>query len=199
MAYSLNLSQTLPSLLGDGLHRLAQMGSPLDPTAPPPSVELPIGAIIVGFLVSIGIQVMFGLWGKSKAEDHNVNPLTGFMLGFFFAWIGVMLVPVFRKDRIINTTARPRYQQPIQSAPNPIYTAGTAMSQNAPPPHAGPPQPMPPQMAPQQMPPQAPDVLVADESGYVVCPYCGSRAKAGRKACMSCGNMLPPVFDPNAV
>jgi len=192
----------------DAIPRLLAQSGPVYPADPmsAPAPELPIGALIIGFIIGIGINVLFGLWGKSRAEDHNVHPLTGFMMGFFFLWLGVALVPVFRKDRVVNTSNRPQFAPPQQSSPNPIYTAGTAMSRHAPqghppaPPQQGyPQQPMPQQPIPQQAVPQqrGPDMLVADEQGYVECPFCGARSKAGRKACMSCGNTLPPVFDPN--
>ncbi|MEZ5992537.1 MAG: hypothetical protein R3E76_09300 [Planctomycetota bacterium] len=220
----------MPTLLRGAFRALAQTGQPLppewddfeDPYYNEPEPEFPFGALIIGFLVSIGIQVLFGLWGKSRAEDHNVHPLAGFLAGFFLGWIGVLLVPVFKTDRIVNKPARTQFYPQMQSAPNPVYTAGTPMSQQAPPPgYPQPPMAPPPQgaypMAPQQHPhmqpppmapqmqqpmapppqPAMPDMLVADDSGYVVCPSCQSRTKAGRKACMSCGNFLPPIFDPN--
>lgn len=220
--YSLTseLMPRMPALLVGLLRAMAQVGNPYesgydefgDPyMAGPPEPEISIGMIVMGMLIGLGINVLFGFWGKSRAEDHNVHPLVGFALGFCFSWIGVALVPVFKTHRIINQRTAPPIQQPY-SAPNPMYTAGTAWQ---PPPD--PPQPYPPQQAypqpqpyPQQAhpapyppqgmtppPPPQPQMLVADAQGYASCPSCGARTKAGRKTCMSCGNPLPPVYDPN--
>ncbi|MCA8915834.1 MAG: hypothetical protein KDB90_10525 [Planctomycetes bacterium] len=209
--------QHLPDLIGGALHTLAQSGPPFgDPatnpygspydTGPKP---LPVGALVVGFLIGIGINVLFGFWGKSRAEQHNVHPGIGFALGFFLSWIGVAMVPVFKKDRVFNPGGGVRYQAPPPNAPNPMY--GTPQ-QYPPQGYApGPPQQYPapqyptqgPMMAgqgiapPPPPPPQQPQVLTADAQGYVACPGCGARTKAGRKTCMSCGGAMPPVYNPN--
>ncbi|MCZ7604960.1 MAG: hypothetical protein M5U25_02590 [Planctomycetota bacterium] len=223
---SCELLPRLPALLVGLLRGMAQVGNPYesgydefgDPyMAGPPEPEISVGMIVMGMVIGLGINVLFGFWGKSRAEDHNVNPWIGFALGFCLSWIGVALVPVFKTHRVINQRTAPQYQ-PQFSAPNPMYTAGAAWQ---PPP--GPPQPYPPQQAypqpqphPQQQPypPQAypapyppqgvapppppqPQMLTADAQGYVHCPACGARTKAGRKTCMSCGSQLPPVYDPN--
>ena len=227
-----DLLPRLPVLLAGVLRAMAQVGTPYesgydefgDPyMAGPPEPEVSVGMIVMGMVIGLGINVLFGLWGKSRAEDHNVNPWIGFALGFCLSWIGVALVPVFKTHRVINQRTAPQYQ-PQYSAPNPMYTAGAAWQ---PPP--GPPQPYPPQQAhpqPQPFPPQQaypqpqpypqqaypapyppqgkapppppqPQMLTADAQGYVHCPACGARTKAGRKTCMSCGSQLPPVYDPN--
>lgn len=92
------------------------------------------------------------------------------------------------------------YDQPPQGYGQPPQQQGFAppMQQQ----YAPPPQPHAHSMQPGfEPPPQQPvepaEMLVADEHGYVECPYCQSRTKSGRKACMNCGNFLPPVYDPN--
>ena len=204
--------QHVPTLIGGVFALLADADGPLNPLGggspfTQQQHETPVGAIIVGFLIGIGISVLFGFWGKSRAEQHNVHPAIGFALGFVLGWIGVALVPVFKKDRVFNSTTTPRYQQQTQSMPNPMYSASAYQ-----PPPAGPqqyqPQPQyPPQNPPQPQypmppaqgmaPPPQPQMLQADAQGYVGCPGCGARTKAGRKTCMSCGGAMPPVYNPN--
>ncbi|MBZ0135780.1 MAG: hypothetical protein K8I27_05365 [Planctomycetes bacterium] len=157
-----------------------------------------IGTVVAMMFFGLALSCLFGWWGKSRAEDAGVNPWIGFAAGFFFGFIGVAMVPVFRTDRVLVTRNPHPVQMPGQ--PNPMY---------APPPQAhGQPNPMyapPPQTHGQPMqqgyapppPPPEQQMLVADEYGYVECPHCATRTKAGRKSCMSCGNFLPPVFDPN--
>ncbi|MCB9932803.1 MAG: hypothetical protein H6841_05195 [Planctomycetes bacterium] len=161
------------------------------------AANLPIGAIIVGTVISLAVQVLFGMWGKSAAEEHGVHPVIGFIMGFMFFWLGVKMIPVFRRDRVVNRGMQPQPQQPTYSAPNPMYSSGVVgQQQPVYPTHA-------PMMAgqgiapPPPPPPQPPQMLVADAQGYVQCPGCGARTKAGRKTCMSCGGFLPPVYNPH--
>lgn len=217
-----DLLPRLPALLVGLLRGMAQVGNPYesgydefgDPyMAGPPEPEMSVGMIVMGLVIGLGINVLFGLWGKSRAEDHNVNPWIGFALGFCLSWIGVALVPVFKTHRVINQRTAPQYQ-PQFSAPNPMYTAGAAWQPPPGPPQQAYPQPQqaypqaqpyPQQAYPAPYPPQGvappppaqPQMLTADAQGYVHCPACGARTKAGRKTCMSCGSQLPPVYDPN--
>lgn len=173
---------------------------------PEPEPAFGIGTLLGMMLLGLAFNCLLGWWGKSRAEDHGVNPWVGFMLGFFLGFIGVAIVPVFRTDRIINT----RNPRPIVNPgqPNPMYAPppqayGPPQGYGPPPQGYGaPPGPQPHVMQPGYAPPPplpAPSVemLVADEFGYVECPACGARTKSGRKSCMTCGNMLPPVYDPN--
>lgn len=214
------LFRCAPTLLSGGLRGLAQARDPFkqyekdfgNPYDMPESEPFPIGALIVGALVLIGLNVMFGFWGKSRAEKHNVDPWIGFTLGFVLQFIGVAMVPVFRRDRILNRQPQPLSPQQM-NAPNPMYApaGGYALPSHAMPPvnaanpvyapavHSFNPVPgygvpHPPPRAPLPSPPQ---MLVADATGYVVCPGCAARTKTGRKTCMSCGYQLPTVFDPN--
>lgn len=215
----------LPALLAGMLRGMAQSQDPAGPYYDDPidnpylspmgePEPLPVGAIIVGFLIGIGINVLFGFWGKSRAEQHNVHPAIGFFMGFMFAWIGVALVPVFKRDRVFNPAGRMPMPHQAPHAPNPMYAnPGQYQQPGGPPPgYPPPPQayPQPPQypthgpmMAgqgaapPPPPPPPQQQVLTADAQGYVACPSCGARTKGGRKTCMSCGSFLPPVYNPN--
>jgi hypothetical protein len=217
----IDLARCAPALLAGFVRGLVQSPDPYDryyndfgdPYAVPDSEPMPIGALIIGALVGIGINFMFALWGKSRAESYNVDPWIGFALGFVLGLIGIGIIPVFRRDRLFN---KQRHAAPLQpSAPNPIY-APIQQGAYMPPPPPGyvpppaaylMPQPQggyaapaaygaPPQMPP-PMPPPPPSMLTADAGGYVACPACAARTKSGRKTCMSCGYTLPPVYDPN--
>jgi hypothetical protein len=197
-----DLTRYLPTLLAGAWRGFVQARDPYekyydefgDPYALPEQEPMPIGVIVVGFVIYVGINLLFAFWGKSRAEKFNVDPWIGFALGFVFGLIGVAVVPAFRKDRVLNTQKLPPRPETM-NAPNPMY---------APLPQAYPPgqgsYPPPPQ-AVYPPPPQPvvppPSVLVADPSGYVDCPVCGSRTKSGRKTCMNCGNVLPPVYNPH--
>lgn len=124
--------------------------------------------IVFMIVSSIVVQVLFGLWARSKADDHGVNPWAAFAAGFFLAYIGVRLVPLLKSNALF-----------FQPKPKPAYL----------PPHA-PPQPGPNVHGQPVAPPEPPPVQV-DADGYLQCPACGARAKAGRKACMACGAPLP--------
>ncbi|MHC4839894.1 MAG: hypothetical protein ACYTDT_02895 [Planctomycetota bacterium] len=81
-----------------------------------------IVAMGMGFLL---FSLLFAFWGKSRAEDHNVHPVIGFLMGFFFAWVGVMLVPIFKSDRVFaEKRGRMNVGQPTGG--NPIYGHGTS-------------------------------------------------------------------------
>jgi hypothetical protein len=186
---------------------------PWSDSGPPAGPSFGIGQLILLMLIGIGVNVLFGFWAKSRGDDHGIHPVLSFCAGFFLGWIGVLIVPVLRTDRVVNTPRRPPPpgpQQPYGHQPNPMYSAGGPPPQPPQGPMLNQPQaPMPPQPpqgpmlnqpqapVPQQPPQQPAQMLVADEHGYVECPGCGARTKAGRKACMSCGNFLPPVYDPN--
>lgn len=222
MAMLLDLLPTASDLLG-GIVSIQHQ--PVDPywddpyMYEEPESSIGFGTIIGIVFLGVALNCLFGWWGKSRAEDTGVNPWIGFAMGFCFGFLGVMLVPVFRVDRVMVTHNAPPPMPP--SAPNPMYSGGTqAYPQQgyAPPQQQGhgqpplvqqqyaPPPPQPPphahsmqpefQPAPQQ-PTEPAEMLVADEYGYVECPHCGTRTKSGRKSCMSCGNFLPPVYDPN--
>jgi len=120
--------------------------------------------ILFIILAGIGVAVLFGLWGRSKAENHDVDPWLGFLAGFFLACLGVRIVPLLRRDRLV-----------FQPRPRPVI--------NPPGPGVGPP----------PAPPPAPPTPVVDAQGFLACPACGARVKAGRKACMACGAPLPIV------
>ena len=184
---------------------------------PEPDPALGLGTLVMMMVIGLGLSCLLGWWGKSRAEDVGINPWVGFAAGFFMGFIGVALVPLFRTDRVFVTRQPKPLQQPMQQ--NPMYAPGVAPQQQGyPQQQAHPQQPQPPQqgyapspgpqphahsMQPGYAPPPPPQpaepaqMLVADEYGYVECPHCQSRTKAGRKSCMNCGNFLPPVFDPN--
>ncbi len=164
-------------------------------TEPQPA-SLPIGAFVIAALLGLGLQVLFGLWGKSRAEDHGVVPLYGFLAGFFLGWIGVAIVPILKTNRVVNTRQMPGYP-PQHYPPPPVpypqapYPQAPAQPLGAwrPPPGAD---AMPHHFeAPQQQPvaPQQP-ALKPDKDGYAQCPACGARVKVGRRSCMSCGAAL---------
>lgn len=163
------------------------------PPGPGADVKMPsftVGQILFSVVVSIGIQVLFGLWAKSKAEDHDANPWAAFALGFFLAYLGVRMVPLLRPGAVFARTAPPRplpprptpspynYGQPVQ--PLPVSPPAQAVPRG--------PATLPPAACP--VPSVAPAPIV-DAEGYVTCPACGARAKAGRKLCMNCGAPLP--------
>ena len=183
---------------------------------------LGIGTIVGLMVLALAFNCLMGWWGKSRAEDFGVNPWVGFAMGFFMGFIGVALVPVFRTDRIVVTRSpRPLPDQPMPT--NPMYAPGTqaypqqgyasppqgygqppqqgfappVQQQYAPPPQSPAHSMQPGHEPPPQQPSEPAEMLVADEYGYIECPYCQSRTKSGRKACMTCGNFLPPVYDPN--
>jgi hypothetical protein len=216
-----DLLRPVPALIAGALRGFVQARDPYekyydefgDPYAMPESEPMPIGVYVVGFVIGVGINLLFAFWGKSRADKFNVDPWIGFALGFVLQFIGVAIVPVFRKDRVLNT-AKLAPRPEVMNAPNPMYAPSV---QAYPPPqgpyptpptpafypHVGPQPaayPLPPVQAhvPTQQPPAPPpQMLVADENGYVNCPSCGSRTKSGRKACMTCGSHLPPVFNPH--
>lgn len=162
--------------------------------------SLGFGALLMILLLGLGVSVLFGFWAKSRGDDHGIHPVMSFCAGFFMGWIGVLIVPLLKTDRIVNPPRRPA---PLM--PNKPY-GGQPYPPQAPPP-PGPPPPMPdyPQQPgpmlkyePAQPAPNAEPshVLVPDEQGYVECPACHARTKSGRKSCMTCGVVLPPVFEP---
>lgn len=163
-----------------------------------PEQEFSFGTLVFMALGWFGINVLFGFWAKSRAEDHGVDPWLGFASGFVLGWIGVLIVPVFRRDRIFVPGPRPvapQYGQPVH-APNPIYAPQLPAAA----PYPNPAYPPPPAMPPAQAYPQPaapPQMLVADAAGYVNCPGCGARTKAGRKTCMNCGGFMPAVYNPH--
>jgi hypothetical protein len=209
-----DLLRLAPALVTGALRGFVQARDPYekyydefgDPYAMPESEPMPIGVYVVGFVIGVGINLLFAFWGKSRADKFNVDPWIGFALGFVLQFVGVAIVPVFRKDRVVNKTKLPPRPE-VMNAPNPMY----APSAQAYPQPQGPyPTPLTQAFHPQGVPsaptpgyaqpvapPPPPQMLVADESGYVNCPNCGSRTKSGRKACMTCGSHLPPVFNPH--
>lgn len=140
------------------------------------------GQIILFLLIGVAFQVLFGFWGRSKAEDHNVHPMIGFAAGFMLGYLGVRLVPLFKPGMLF--APGPRRPMPPGYPPTPM------MQQQPPypPPGAYPP----PQGVPQPQAPQPPAPAVAAD-GYLQCTGCGARAKAGRRKCMTCGMALPMV------
>ncbi|MBK8206246.1 MAG: hypothetical protein IPK87_05530 [Planctomycetes bacterium] len=206
---------------------LADLGSFLA-QAPPPPIEdyelyppqpqmmaptFSFGQIIAFVLIGIAANVLFGFWAKSKAEEHGINPWVGFAAGFFFAYLGVRIVPLLRPDRLVNTThRRPSHMQPPMGT-NPTYRPAGApppdmhpppVQPNVPQPAYAPTYPPPPQHPMQAAyPPVAAEpydqVVTADADGYFKCPACSARVKAGRRACMTCGGPLPNVFDPTTL
>lgn len=183
-----------------------------DPTYVEPTISF--GQIILWVLLGIAVNVLFGFWGKSRAEEFGVNPWIGFAAGFFFAYIGVRLVPLLRSDRIANAPAR-RAVGPPQGT-NPMYQPQAPPLGDVPVHYNTAPYPQSyPQSYPQQPPPGAvlydasqhqaqpqytPPVpqIVVGADGYFACPGCGQRVKAGRRNCMSCGVSLPRVSAPGA-
>lgn len=189
-----------------------------DPTYVEPTVSF--GQIVLWVLLGAAINVLFGFWGKSRAEEFGVNPWIGFAAGFFFAYIGVRLVPLLRSDRIANAPARraigppqgtnPVYQPPVPPIgdvpvhyPASTYPPAVQAYPQQPPPgavlydasHSHPQAQYAPPPA-QYVPPMPQIVVGAD--GYFACPGCGQRVKAGRRNCMSCGVALPRVQAPGA-
>jgi hypothetical protein len=179
------------------MNTLLAQGSPwgASPYGPDPQpASLPIGAFVIAALLGLGLQVLFGLWGKSRAEDHGVLPLYGFLAGFFLGWIGVAIVPILKTNRVVNTRQPLPYPPPHYPPPQTPYPQASAQPLGAwqPPPapdamphHFENPQ----QPPPQQVTPQQP-VLTPDKDGYAQCPACGARVKVGRRSCMSCGAAL---------
>lgn len=193
--------ELLSSMIADLGGLLAQAPPPpledFERYPPQPQVMAPtfsFGQIIAFVLIGIAANVLFGFWAKSKAEEHGINPWVGFAAGFFFAYLGVRIVPLLRPDRLVNTTHRRPIHVQAPMGTNPTYRPAGAPPPGMPPPA---PQAMPPvETAAAQ--PFAP-VVAADADGYFHCPSCGARVKAGRRACMSCGGPLPSVFDPTTL
>lgn len=215
------LTDALPALIGNVGEWMNQYGGqgadPWDDTGARAGPSFGIGQLIMLMLIGIGINTLFGFWAKSRGDDHGIHPVLSFCAGFFLGWIGVLIVPLLKTDRVINTPRRrPPPMQPYGHQPNPMYGAGPPqqpppgpMLNQPPQQNHGPPMSQPGQAAPYspQQPPPGPaapppgepaQMLVADDDGYVECPACSARTKGGRKACMSCGTFLPPVYDPNA-
>jgi hypothetical protein len=200
-----DLLRFLPALVAGTLRGFVQARDPYekyhdefgDPYAMPESEPMPIGVIVVGLVISVGINLLFAFWGKSRADKFNVNPWIGFALGFVLQFVGVAIVPVFRKDRVLNTAKLPPRPETM-NAPNPMYAPSVQvfpLPQGAyPPRQTSSPQAGAPVQQPASPPPR---ILIADPSGYVDCPSCGSRTKSGRKTCMTCGAHLPPVYNPH--
>ncbi|MDC1141950.1 hypothetical protein OAU50_02565 [Planctomycetota bacterium] len=179
----------------------------------PPEPSFAVGQIIAMLFGALLFNLLFAFWGKSRAEDNNVHPLIGFLLGFFMGWIGVLIVPVFKSNRIFveKRVAQTNMTQPYGQ--NPIYGQGQPHQQPNQPTQNYPQAPMQQQGFPQQPRPQAPPMqhqppqqhqpqqqqmmLVADENGYVECPNCQARSKSSRRSCMSCGTQFPEIYDPN--
>ncbi|MBK9975352.1 MAG: hypothetical protein IPP14_11335 [Planctomycetes bacterium] len=189
----------LPQLANDLLPLLQQ--DPWGPMGPGPdgTMKLPgfsLGQILFSVVVSIGIQVLFGLWAKSKAEDNDANPWGAFALGFFLAYLGVRMVPLLRPGAVFAKTRPPR-PLPPRPAPGP-YNYGQPVHM---PPAAAPVATVPPTQGPLVAAPVAPSAATGpattpptgEADGYVTCPACQARAKAGRKLCMNCGNALPMI------
>ncbi len=138
-----------------------------------------LGAMAFLLFAGLAVSVLFGFWGKSRAEEHSVHPWVGFAAGFFMGWIGVMIVPLLRTDRIVNRRQPPLAHYPPPGAP-PHYgqwqppPTGTAVN------HAAEQTRAHVQAAP----------ITPDADGYAACPACGGRVKAGRRSCMSCGSTL---------
>lgn len=197
---------------GSGPYDYGHSPHPEPETSPLQALSF-LGLVMV---FAIGIFLAMGWWGKSKAELHGVNPWIGFCLGAFGGLIGIFIIPHLGSSRsnIMPPRIPDRYmnaQQPYGNPPPPQQYAQA--NQFPQPPNAGPPQqyappppnhpPMPgpqPPMgqaqhhAPPQPPvPQRPMTVKKDAAGFVQCPACGGRSKAGRRACMHCGEFLPPV------
>lgn len=200
-----------------------QYQSEIPPLPQPVAPTFSAGSLIamtIGLLLS---QVLFGFWGKSKADDHNVHPLIGFALGFTLGWVGVAIVPLFKSNNWFVKKNNPAFSGP-PTGTNPIYGHGTAFQppsapleqepmqaqefvpvqqqpQVPPPPTPLSPQPFPQVPVPGQSAPippsNAPTILVADEQGYVECPACQAKSKSNRSSCMSCGAGFPEIFEPN--
>lgn len=178
-----------------------------------PEPSFSFGQVVLWFVLGLAAQVLFGFWGKSKAEENGVNPWVGFAAGFFFAYLGVRLIPILK----------PSWWQPVQGprrrvgppANAPLMHPQAAYPPQAPYPQQAPypvpqqpgfapvaqPQPYPPAQAPMApapaayppmaQPPVQAHTVRLDAEGYFPCPACGAKAKAGRKTCMACGAQLP--------
>lgn len=113
---------------------------PLEETEP----SLDFGVFAFYLFISAGISLLFGLWGKQKAEEHGVNPWVGFAAGWFLLYIGVRIIPILRRDRIFTEPAplrplpgRPRHVPhppplPAQPAPTPAFAADACQACGAP-------------------------------------------------------------------
>lgn len=209
MEFALDIFATLAQAVPEDFHEYYAYDDPAYVES-----SLSIGQLLLFVLIGVGVNVLFGLWGKSRAEEFGVNPWVGFAAGFFLAYIGVRIVPLLRSDRLMNQPARRALGPP--QATNPMYRpTGPPLADvpvhynNAPPyPQPGPQYPPPgavlydasqpvapmyphaQPVAPAPMP--APQIAV-DADGYFACPGCGQRVKAGRRNCMSCGVALPRV------
>ncbi len=161
-----------------------------------------VGMIVFSFLAA----GLFAWWGKSRAEDHDVHPLIGMLLGFTLGWIGLKIIPLFKSGQVVRQKRRTNIPPPAGG--NPIYGHGTSFQPPAQPlqhnPQAQQPVPMqqaypqPPSHTQAAPPPsEPPSMLVADENGYVECPICQARSKSNRKSCMSCGTQFPDIYDPS--
>jgi hypothetical protein len=173
---------------------LAQ-GSPWDASRygpEPQAAPLPIGALVIAALLWLGLQVLFGLWGKSRAEDHGVMPLYGFLAGFFLGWIGVAIVPILKTNRVVNTRQSAPYSPqpyPPPQMPYPHQPAQPVGAWQPPPAPDAMPHHFEDPQQPQPVAPQRP-VLTPDKDGYAQCLACGARVKVGRRSCMNCGAAL---------
>lgn len=174
---------------------------------PPPQPQLlaptfSFGQLIALILIGVAASVLFGFWAKSKAEEHGINPWVGFAAGFFFAYLGVRIVPLLRPDRLVNAPNRRAMAPQPPMGTNPAYRPVGAPLPGTSPPSPGPAgQPVPVAQASALQADAQPDsrVVVADDDGCFNCQSCGARVKAGRRVCMTCGGPLPNVLDPTTL
>ena len=44
------------------------------------------------FLIFLGLQILWGCIGASMADKRNRESFSGFLLGFFLGWIGLLII-----------------------------------------------------------------------------------------------------------
>lgn len=185
-------------------------------TGPQPQVEGPGLGMALGMLaLAAAAAVLFGFWGKTKAEAKGMNPWVGFCIGFFTGYIGIRLMDlaklkssdIFVKKERLHLIAAKYDRQPYPSPqPPPPYPAPPPGQPSYAPAPGQPPLPPQPQVYPQQAqaypqqaqaypPPQQPyphpqPQPSPDKDGFMQCRACGTRVKAERRHCMQCGAAL---------
>ncbi|MCC6572666.1 MAG: hypothetical protein IT462_02645 [Planctomycetes bacterium] len=110
---------------------LLQAGPPFDDpefVGHAAAADVNVGMIVFWVVLGVAQSVLFGLWGRAKAEEFDVNPWVGFAAGFFFSYIGVRVVRYLRSDRLFYTPrpATPhQWRQPVRPVNAPVGQASS--------------------------------------------------------------------------
>jgi hypothetical protein len=119
----------------------------------------------------VAVALLFGWWGKSKAEDHGAPGWLGFLVVFaisFFMSPLFGLISVFVLVPIVSAAYKRSYRGPRPTGK--LRYTDTVSYQRP---------------ATRKTEPIA--AQTPDREGRVTCPACGERTNAQRRSCMACG------------